>query len=182
MFAATGIVGLLAFGTTRDPRIIPSPLVGRTAPEFALEVMQPPEPLGPGFPAGGDTVRLGEHPGQVVVLNYWASWCLACRSEHEALSRAAERYRQHGVRFYGVLYNDTPANARRFIVEMGGQSYPTLLDPRTRTAIEYGVYGVPETYFIGADGRVAHKQTGPVTEALLDHWITTLLQAQVRAK
>lgn len=175
VLVAVPFLALLAFGMTRDPRSIPSPLPNRPAPEFALAVMEPPAPLGPGLPQGGDTVRLGDHRGEVVVVNYWASWCLACRDEHAALSHVAAGYADQGVRFYGILYNDSPRAARRFIVEMGGQTYPTLLDPGTRTAIDYGVYGVPETYFIAPDGRVAHKHIGPVTEDLLVGWVERLL-------
>lgn len=171
-------LALLAFGLTRDPRRIPSPLPGRAAPEFALEVMRGPESLRPEFPQPGDTVRLSDHRGEIVVLNYWASWCLACRDEHPLLMAAAQRYAPRGVRFYGILYNDTEENARSFIREMGGQGYPTLLDPGTRTAIDYGVYGVPETYFVGRDGWVAHKQIGPVTWPLLVEQIDSLLGAR----
>lgn len=177
--AAVAVPGmaLLAFGLMRgDPRVIPSPLPGRPAPEFALEVMRGPETLAPELPQPGDTVRLSDHGGEVVVLNFWASWCLACREEHPLLMAAAQKYgSERGARFYGVLYNDTQENARRFIVEMGGQGYPTLLDPGTRMAIDYGVYGVPETYFIGRDGRVAHKQIGPVSWPLLVDQLEKLL-------
>ena len=176
---AVPIVGLLAFGMTRDPRAIVSPLPGRPAPQFALEVMRGSETLGSEFPQAGDTARLADHHGEVVVVNFWASWCLACRQEHPLLMAAAEEYGERGVRFYGVLYNDTRENARRFIVEMGGQGYPTLLDPGSRTAIDYGLVGVPETFFIGRDGRVAHKQIGPVTWPLLVEQLEKLLMEPV---
>lgn len=175
LLVAVPVVALLAFGLTRDAREIPSPLPGRPAPEFALTVMDMTGLGAPATPAAGDTVRLGDHRGDVVVLNFWASWCLACRDEHRALSQAADAYRDRGVHFYGVLYNDSPGNAQRWILGMGGQRYPTLLDPGSRTAIDYGLYGVPETFFIGRDGRVAHKHVGPVTPALLDEWIEGLL-------
>lgn len=148
---ALPIVGLLAFGMTRDPRAIPSTLPGREAPEFALPVLD-----------GQDTVRLSDLRGEVVVLNFWASWCLECRVEHGDLSMAAQLYRPKGVRFFGVLYNDSPANGRAWIREMGGQTYPALIDMGSRTAIDYGLYGVPETFIIGRDGRVVHKQIGPI--------------------
>lgn len=166
------LLALFWFGLSADPRTIPSPLPGRPAPEFTLEVM-PPEP---GEPGGGETSELGstprvvslaDHRGEVVVLNFWASWCLACRDEHAPLSEIASLYRDRGVAFYGILYNDRPEPARKWIREMGGQSYPTLLDPGTRTAIDYGLYGVPETFFIDREGRVAYKHIGPVTRSLL---------------
>lgn len=171
---AVPVIGLLAWGMTRDPREIPSPLPGREAPEFALEVFAPGH--GAQALAVGDTVRLGQARGHVVVLNFWASWCLACRDEHEALSQVAEVYHGRGVRFYGVLYNDQPGAGARWIDQMGGQSYPSVLDPRTRTAIDYGLYGVPETFFIGRDGRVAYKHIGPVTTGLLVQKLDSLLR------
>jgi len=170
---AVPIIALLAYGMTRDPKDIPSPLPGRATPEFSLAVFAEGE--GDQRRAAGDTARLAEHSGDVVVLNFWASWCLACRDEHADLSTVAESYAEKGVQFYGLLYNDTPANGRRWIGEMGGQSYPSLEDPRTRTAIDYGLYGVPETFFIGRDGRVAYKHVGPVSAAMLAHKLDSLL-------
>ena len=165
-FAAGGalvMVGLLAFGMTRDPGEIPSPLPGKAAPAFALQVLDQ-----------SDKVDLAALRGEVVVLNFWASWCLNCREEHSALSRVAQRYQGKGVRFYGVIYNDSPENAKRWIAEMGGQSYPALVDDKARTAIDYGLYGVPETFFISKDGRVAYKQIGPANEEVLVEWIEKL--------
>ena len=167
------IVALLGFGLTRDPRAIPSPLPGKAAPNFALSVIRVPQ-IGVDGPAVqahglqvGDTVRLADRKGEVVVLNFWASWCLACRDEHAVLSEVAGEYADAPVRFYGVLYNDTPDNGKRWIEQMGGQRYPALNDPGSRTAIDYGLYGVPETFFITPDGRVAEKYVGPVTAAVL---------------
>lgn len=177
MVLAVGLLGLLAWGLTRDPYVLPSPLVGSPAPSFGLPVM--PEVPDPELDhwEGRDTVEVSEFDGRVVILNFWASWCLACREEHAALSAAADRYRSRGVRFYGVLYQDTPKNARGFIREMGGQSYPTLLDPGSRVALDYGVYGVPETYFLTADGSVDHRHIGPVNREILRSRIDSLLAA-----
>jgi cytochrome c biogenesis protein CcmG/thiol:disulfide interchange protein DsbE len=167
------IITLLAYGMTRDPKEIPSPLPGRAAPAFSLAVFA--EGVGAQHRASGDSVRLADHTGEVVVLNFWASWCLACRDEHATLSDVSDIYAGMGVKFYGVLYNDVPANGTRWISEMGGQSYPSLEDPRTRTAIDYGLYGVPETFFIGRDGRVAYKHVGPVSATVLRRKLDSLL-------
>lgn len=169
------VIGLLAFGLTRDPRAIASPLPGRLAPDLELEVFTEGE--GEARRPAGDTIRLSDLRGQVVVLNFWGSWCYQCRLEHDALSSVAAAYVSRGVRFYGVLYNDSRGNGRRFIEELGGQSYPSVDDPRTRTAIDYGVYGAPETFFIGRDGRVASKFIGPITEAQLVSRLDSLLAA-----
>jgi len=166
MIVILGFIGLLVFGLTRDPYVLPSPLVQNAAPDFALLVMDTLDHRPPGdIPV--DSVRLSDLRGQVVILNFWASWCVACRQEHPELARAAGRFRDRPVRFFGVLYQDSPANARRFLREMGGQSYPTLLDPGSQMAIDYGVYGVPETFVIAPDGTVFDKHIGPVTESYL---------------
>jgi cytochrome c biogenesis protein CcmG, thiol:disulfide interchange protein DsbE len=167
--AVLPIIGLLAFGLSRDPRQIDSPLPGNAAPMFDLPIFT--DPSGREL---GRTVRLEQLRGQVVVLNFWASWCLACRGEHTVLSTVAERYEGRGVQFFGVLYNDTPENGLRWIQEMGGQTYPALADDGAKAAIDFGLYGVPETFIIGPDGRVAYKHVGPVTEAVLIEWIEKL--------
>jgi cytochrome c biogenesis protein CcmG/thiol:disulfide interchange protein DsbE len=161
---ALPIIALLTFGLTRDPRDIPSPLPGRAAPDFTLAAFDTP---GYARNVATDTVHLASMLGDVVVVNVWASWCLACRDEHPVLREVGRRYAGTDVHFFGILYNDNVGNGRRWIEEMGGQSYPALNDPGARTAIDYGVYGVPETFFIGRDGRVAYKHTGPVTESVL---------------
>ncbi len=145
------LIGLLAFGLTRDPSTIDSPLPGRPAPAFSLPVIE----------NGEGTVSLAELRGRVVVLNFFASWCLECRYEHAALAMASSMYGPHGVQFFGVLYNDTPEKGRRWIEQMGGQPYPALFDEGSRTAIDYGLYGVPETFIIDRNGRVVQKKIGP---------------------
>jgi cytochrome c biogenesis protein CcmG/thiol:disulfide interchange protein DsbE len=167
------LIGLFAFGLHHDPREIPSPLPGNPAPTFALEVFAPGQP-----PLGrpiGDTVRLADLRGQVVVLNFWASWCLACRDEHATLSAVARTYAGKPVHFVGSLYQDTPSNGTAWIAELGGQSYPSVNDPRARTAIDYGLYGVPETFFIGPDGRIARKITGPAEASAVRQIVDSLL-------
>jgi cytochrome c biogenesis protein CcmG/thiol:disulfide interchange protein DsbE len=180
LMVAVGLLGLLGYGLTRDPYVLPSPLVGKPAPELRLPVMPPVTDPDLGRWEGRDTVRMDELEGRPLVINFWASWCLACRDEHPHLSAAARRYGDEGVRFFGVLYQDKPPTARRFIRDLGGQSYPTLLDPGSRVAIDYGVYGVPETYFIGADGRVRHRHIGPVTTEILRTRIDSLLAEKER--
>ena len=172
---AVPAVALLGFGLTRDPREIPSPLPGRPAPTFVLAAF-----AGPRVAADADapdTVRLTTLRGDVVVLNFWASWCLACRDEHAALRSVGARYANSDVHFVGVIYNDAVGPARRWLAEMGELPYPSLADPGARTGIDYGIYGVPETFFIGRDGRVARKHVGPVTEEVLVDEIETLRAA-----
>lgn len=172
--SALGVLGVLTWGLGRDPYVLPSPLEAKAAPEFALPVMPATDDGTDDAPR--DTLRLSELRGKVVVLNFWASWCLACREEHPVLVRGAKRYEERGVVFRGVLFQDSPSNARRWLREMGA-AYPTLLDPDTRMAIDYGVYGVPETFFLDGEGRVAHKHIGPVTDSLMTANIEALLDS-----
>ena len=170
---ALPLVGLFVFGLRHDPRDIPSPLPGKEAPPFALEVFAPGQP--PLAREIGDTIRLADHRGEVVVVNFWASWCLACRDEHAALSGVARQYAGKPVRFVGSLYQDRTAAGTQWIADMGGQSYPSVNDPQSRTAIDYGLYGVPETFFIGPDGRIARKITGPADAARVARILDSLL-------
>ena len=173
--AAAPVLALFAFGFTRNPSEIPSPLPGRPATPFALPVFAPGEP--PLAREVGDTVRLGDLAGNVVVVNFWASWCLACRDEHEALSETARAYAGKPAQFIGVLYHDRPANGLQWIERMGGQSYPSVTDDRSRMAINYGLYGVPETFIIDPSGRIAYKHIGPITASVLRQWIDSLAPA-----
>lgn len=169
-------IALLSYGMTRNPRDIPSPLPGREAPVFTRSVFAPGADSVLRLPIG-DSVRLAAHRGHIVVVNFWASWCLACRDEHLDLSQTATAFAQKGVRFYGLLYNDQEKNGLRWISDMGGQAYPALLDPGARTAIDYGLYGVPETFVIDQRGRVAHKFIGPVSTVQLSKLLDSLLVA-----
>ena len=174
---AIPLILLFAYGFTRDPSAIVSPLPGNAAPAFALPVFAPGEP--PLARAVGDTIQLPDLAGQVVIVNFWASWCLACRDEHVTLSQTARSYANQQAHFLGVLYNDRPAAGLRWIADMGGQSYPSLLDERSRTAIDYGLSGVPETFIIDRGGRIAYKHMGPISDRLLRRWIDSLLPPNV---
>ena len=153
-------VVLLASGLGRDPRVLPSELIGRPAPAFILPRL-----------GGGASVSLGSLRGQVVIVNFWASWCLACREEHPDLLATWERYRERGVVLIGVDFEDTEEAALAYTEEMGGD-WPLVTDPGSRTAITYGVFGVPETFVIAADGTIAAKRVGAVTY----EWLTTEIE------
>lgn len=144
------LVGVLAMGFGKDPRALPSVLEGRPAPGFALKTMD-----------SGEVVDLASLRGKPVVLNFYSSWCVPCAQEHPWLVKTAPSYQARGVTFLGVVYNDEVVNMKAFLRRYG-EAYPTLLDPGQRTAMDYGVAGVPETFVIDAEGRIARKFTGPV--------------------
>ena len=125
---------LLAFGLSRDPSVIRSPLLGRPAPDFTLRTL-----------LSGKKIQLSQLRGRVVVINFWASWCAACREEHPAPIAAWLRYRDQGVVMLGIDYQDRISAALAFMREMGGD-WPMLEDPGGKVALSYGVYGVPETF------------------------------------
>jgi cytochrome c biogenesis protein CcmG, thiol:disulfide interchange protein DsbE len=145
---------LFAFisGFGRDPHEVPFILRGQPAPDFTLTRLDT-----------GEQVSLASLRGHPFVLNFWASWCGPCQLEHPNLARAAQRYQQD-ARFFGVVFEDTPENARAFARPMD-PSFPQLVDPQSRMAVDYGVSGVPETYFIDARGIIRDKYVGPLLDA-----------------
>ena len=160
---AAGLIALLAYGFTRSPKDIPSPLVRNPAPDFTLALLD------------GGRLTLRELRGKVAVVNFWASWCYpACWNEAPRLQAAWERYRERGLVMVGVVYQDWEQNAREFI-RRHGKSYPNGMDPKSRIAIDYGVYGVPETFFVDREGRIAHKHVGEIPMETLTREIERLL-------
>ncbi len=148
------VVGLLAYGFTTDPRAIPSTMVGKPAPDFSLALFD------------GRTVRLSDFRGKVVFLNFWASWCPPCREEAPLLEAAWRRYKEQGVVFIGVDLQDTEEAGRELLKEFA-ISYMNGRDPKDRVAIDYGVYGIPETYFIDPTGRITAKYVGALNQDIL---------------
>lgn len=161
---ALPVLWLLLWGMGTDKYTLPSPLEGAEAPSFRLETMD------------GDTVDLADLEGKAVLLNFWASWCIPCRQEHDVLKLAERTYDEADAVVLGVVYQDTEENARRFLAQLGGD-WTHLLDPTQRTAIDFGVYGVPETFFIGPDGQIARKKVGPVTWDLVKPTLDSLIAA-----
>jgi cytochrome c biogenesis protein CcmG/thiol:disulfide interchange protein DsbE len=151
-----------------DPSLIPSPLIGRPAPQTAL-------PPVAGLVRDGEPLP-GLDPAQfkdaVTVVNVWASWCVPCRDEAPLLMRLAK---DHRFRLVGINYKDEADNARRFIARFGNPFAAAGADASGRAGIEWGVYGVPETFVIGRDGKIAYKLVGPITADNLD----TVLKPQI---
>lgn len=167
LVAVLGVVALLATGLQRDPAAIKSALVGRTAPDFTL----------PGI--DGDAVQLAKLRGQVVVVNFWASWCTECRTEQGELNATWDRFRDAGVVVLGVNFQDSRDEARQYLAG-SGSSYPVVEDTKSRTALAYGLRGVPETFVISPQGKVVDRVIGPVDASNLADEISPLLGSAPR--
>jgi len=144
------VVGFLGVGLKLDPREVPSPLIGKAAPPFSLPVLHEP----------AKTVSNTDLKGQVWLLNVWASWCVSCREEHPVL---VELSKQKIVPIIGLNYKDQSDDARAWLKRFGDPYVMSLVDAKGKIGIDYGVYGVPETYLIDRDGVIRYKKIGPVT-------------------
>jgi cytochrome c biogenesis protein CcmG/thiol:disulfide interchange protein DsbE len=143
------LIVLLVVNIHRDPTSIASPLIEKPAPDVRLMEL-----------SGGGSVRLASLKGRPAVVNFWATWCIPCIQEHAALSAGART--NPDVAFLGVVYEDTAENAKGFLEKRGGAAYPTYADDDGKAAIAFGVYGVPETFFIDAKGVIVEKYVGPL--------------------
>lgn len=153
----------LAIGLTLNPRELPSPLIGKPVPEFSLP------------PVKGRTLGLSsaDLKGEVSLVNVFASWCVACRVEHPLLMALEQ---QGVVPIHGLNYKDRPQDAEKWLGELGDPYTRTGADVNGRVAIDWGVYGVPETFVIDRQGRIAYKQIGPVTPEVLEKTILPLIR------
>jgi cytochrome c biogenesis protein CcmG/thiol:disulfide interchange protein DsbE len=161
VFVGIGI--FFGIGLTKDPREIPSPLIGLQVPQFSLP------------PVRGRTLGLAtaDLHGEVSLVNVFASWCVACREEHPLLM---EIKRSGMVPMHGFNYKDRPADAARWLDEFGDPYTRTGADINGRVAIDWGVYGVPETFVVDRDGRIAYKHIGPITPAAWNDKLLPLIR------
>jgi cytochrome c biogenesis protein CcmG/thiol:disulfide interchange protein DsbE len=144
-----------------DPAMLPSALIGRPAPNTPLPALEGLAHNGTPIPG----ITAADLKGTVSLVNVWASWCVPCRDEAPVLMKLAEDKR---IRVIGINYKDEPTNARRFIGRYGNPYAAVGTDVSGRAGIEWGVYGVPENFVIGRDGRIAYKLVGPITAANLE--------------
>jgi cytochrome c biogenesis protein CcmG/thiol:disulfide interchange protein DsbE len=158
----------LFVGLNLNPREVPSPLIDKPAPAFTLPQLHEPQ----------KTFSPADMQGKVWLLNVWASWCVSCREEHPVLMALAQ---QNIVPIYGLDYKDTPAEAERWLQKGGDPYVLSVSDAEGRIGIDYGVYGVPETYVIDKQGIIRYKQIGPVTPDSLREKILPLV-AELQAK
>jgi cytochrome c biogenesis protein CcmG/thiol:disulfide interchange protein DsbE len=156
IFLALAAVFLTRLISGEDPSQIPSVLVGKTAPEFSLPALDGLRREGAAIPGLGSASL----KGKVSIVNVFASWCGPCREEHPVLMALAADPR---LQVLGINYKDVPENARRFLGELGNPYAAVGVDENGRTAIDWGVYGVPETFLVGADGVIRRKFIGPLT-------------------
>ena len=156
------LVALFAIGLTLDPTKVPSPLIGKPAPAFTLPLLDADEPL-----------TLERLKGQTVLVNFWASWCTPCLHEHPLLMEEAGK----GVRIVGFNYKDEPQAARQWLARHGDPFALIARDGDGRAGLDWGVYGVPETFVLDAQGVIRHKHIGPLTREAWERDIAPLLGA-----
>lgn len=157
------LLGFLWAGLDGRPNEIPSPLLGKSAPAFRLRQLDAP----------GKTFSPADLRGKVWLLNVWASWCSSCREEHPLLLAFSKA---NAVPLIGLDYKDTSAEASKWLENYGNPYQVVAVDADGRVGIDYGVYGVPETYLIDRDGVIRYKQIGPVTQDLLDKTLLPLIR------
>ena len=157
------LVGFLAVGLKLDPREVPSPLIGKPAPAFELPVLQQPD----------KRFVPGDMRGKVWLLNVWASWCASCRDEHPLL---VELSKKGVLPILGLNYKDKGEDAQRWLKQFGNPYELSVVDADGRIGIDYGVYGVPETFVIDRQGVIRMKHIGPVTAEVLRDKIEPLVR------
>ena len=156
LFALLGV--LLAYGLKLDPHKIPSPLVDKPLPTFSLPTLEDPKKI----------ITNADLRGQVVMVNVWASWCVACKQEHPVLLELAQRKQ---IPIIGLNYKDKPADASKVLETEGNPYNMIIVDASGRTGIDWGVYGVPESFIVDKQGVIRYKQIGPITPEV---WEKTL--------
>lgn len=166
LFAFLGLVALFVFGiwwnTQHDQREVPSPLIGRAAPEFSLPMLDDP----------GRTVTKAELLGKPYLLNVFGSWCFACGLEHPVLMAQG---RALGVRLVGYNYRDEPNAAKGWLAEHGSPYDLVIADADGHTAIDFGIYGAPETFLVDAKGVIRYKRIGPLTPDVIDRELKPMI-------
>ena len=148
------LVAVFVVGLSKDPTLVPSPLIGKPAPEFSLPRLDDPS----------RTIGRKDLLGKTTLVNVWGTWCSGCRQEHETLVALA---RESGIAIFGINWKDDPEQARQWLKSLGNPYVAVGVDAEGRTAIDWGVYGAPETFLIGPDGTVLYKHIAPMS---LDVW------------
>jgi cytochrome c biogenesis protein CcmG, thiol:disulfide interchange protein DsbE len=163
------LLALLAYGFMRDARYIYSPLIAKPAPPFAITLLN------------GQKLALADLKGKAVFLNFWASWCPPCRAEARDLESAWRKIKDQNIVYIGVALQDTEENARAFLKEFD-VTYPNGLDAGGRIAVDYGVWGIPESFFIDPEGRITYKHTGGIRAGVVETKLAEALKGIVTAQ
>ena len=150
------LVAVFSVGLQRDPSFVPSPLIGKAAPSFSLQALQAPDQV----------VSDADLRGRVSLLNVWATWCVGCRQEHETLNKIADL---NDVPIFGLNWKDDAQQALTWLAELGNPYVATAVDADGKVAIDWGVYGAPETFLIDANGIIIYRHISPLT---MDIWQT----------
>ncbi len=156
------LVVLLAVGLRLDPREVPSPFIGKPAPAFELPRLYQPD----------QTISAKDMQGQVWILNVFASWCVSCRAEHEVVSAYAK---SNKVPVIGLNYKDEPADAKAWLAQLGNPYTAVAVDYEGKTGIDWGVYGVPESFVVDKKGIIRHKFTGPINDEAVEQILKPLV-------
>jgi len=160
------LVALLAVGLSLNPRLVPSPLIGREAPQFKLPLLN-----------SDGTFTDADLKGHITLLNVWASWCYACRQEHENIKYLS----RSGLRVIGFNYKDDSENAKNWLRQLGDPYQAVLFDADGRVGIDWGVYGAPETFVIDPKGIIRDKRIGPVDSDYINDELMPLI-ARIRSE
>ena len=162
------IVAFLAVGLNRDPTLVPSPLVGKPAPEFSMPRLKDPD----------ETVSRSDLLGKISLLNVWATWCVSCRAEHPLLIELAN---EGQLPIYGLNYKDNRDEAIRWLTQLGDPYVASVYDPAGRLGFDLGVYGLPETFVMDPQGIIAYKHIGPIDADAWENKILPVVQALRKA-
>ena len=158
-----GLVVLFVFGLQNDPRLVPSPFIGKPVPEFTLPRLDQPATM----------VKSSELKGATSLINIWATWCIPCRQEHPLLMDLAK---ESDVKIFGLNYKDISSDAIIWLAQLGNPYDLTLVDEDGRAGIDLGVYGVPETFVVDRDGIIQYKHVGPLTDEIMDELIIPMIK------
>ena len=163
------LIPIFVIGLGRNPNELPSPFIGKPAPRFELPTLKDPS----------KTIGTADFANQTVLVNVWATWCVGCRQEHDFLLSLS---RSGTIPIYGINWRDTPLEARRWLDQLGDPYVASADDRDGRVGIDWGVYGAPETFLIGADGIVLHKHLGPLNSPIWERDFVPLIAQSESAR